>query len=178
MCVLVVRGPSMAQDIEARFREATPRDIDAIARFNVAMAEETEDKRLDPSVVVRGVTEALKRPEICRYYVAELDGKVVACFMVTFEWSDWRCGLFWWVQSVYVDTAYRRRGVFSMLHKFVEAKARQEKGVVGLRLYVEMDNTPARATYERLGMKQTGYEVYEIDWSGRAESMPVPGGRP
>jgi GNAT superfamily N-acetyltransferase len=158
----------MGPDINAKFREATPADIATIAKFNVAMAHETEDKLLDPVIVTRGVTEALKRPEVCRYYVAEMDGRVVACFMITYEWSDWRCGIFWWVQSVYVDPAFRRRGVFRELHKYVEDKARATKDVIGLRLYVEMDNTPARATYERLGMKQTGYEVYEIDWSGRA----------
>jgi GNAT superfamily N-acetyltransferase len=90
--------------------------------------------------------------------------------MLTVEWSDWRDGWFWWIQSVYVDPAHRRRGVYAALHEHVRALARGAGDVVGLRLYVERDNTRARRVYQRLGMRPTGYLVYEEDWSGAAEA--------
>lgn len=81
--------------------------------------------------------------------------------MLTFEWSDWRNGLWWWIQSVYVEPSQRRGGVFAALYRHVETLARAAPGVIGLRLYVEHANAAAQRTYAALGMHDAGYRIYE-----------------
>jgi GNAT superfamily N-acetyltransferase len=98
------------------------------------------------------------------YFVAEVDGTVVGQLMVTYEWSDWRNGNFWWIQSVYVEREYRGKGVFKSLYDHVLSLARRQKDSCGLRLYVEKHNRRARKIYEDLGMKETDYLLYEIDF--------------
>jgi len=93
--------------------------------------------------------------------VAENGGEIVGSLMVIFEWSDWRNGFFWWVQSVYVKPEYRRRGVFKKLYEYVRRAASERDDVCGLRLYVEKDNDMAQTVYGRLGMKKTNYRLYE-----------------
>ena len=147
-------------------RPATPSDANQVAAFNRAMAEETEGLHLDGAVLAAGVREALADPSRSRYFVAVVDGTVVGQTMFTTEWSDWRNGFFWWIQSVYVTPSHRRRGVFRALYDHVRSLARAQPDVVGLRLYVHEHNTRAMRTYERLGMTTTAYRLCEKDWSG------------
>ncbi|HEX9801505.1 MAG TPA: GNAT family N-acetyltransferase [Thermoanaerobaculia bacterium] len=142
-------------------RAARASDRDVIARFNAAMALETEGRSLDLATLERGVERALADPARGSYFVAERDGRAAGCLLVTREWSDWRDGWFWWIQSVYVPAEHRGRGVYSALHERVRAAAREAGGVVGLRLYVERHNERAQRTYRRLGMRDAGYLVYE-----------------
>lgn len=142
-------------------RPAAEDDADTIARFNRQMAEETEDKPLDPATVRRGVQAVFDDPDRGFYLVATRDRAVVASLMVTTEWSDWRNGTFWWIQSVYVRPADRRTGVYSALHRAVRHRARDATDVCGLRLYVERGNERARETYEAMGMTETSYRLYE-----------------
>ncbi|MHC5011849.1 MAG: GNAT family N-acetyltransferase [Planctomycetota bacterium] len=144
-----------------RIRGATLDDADVLARFNGEMARETEAKHLDPAVVADGVRTLLGDPTSGFYLVAETDGDVVGSLMVTSEWSDWRNGHFWWVQSVYVAPAHRRRGVYRRLYAAVKERATVQGGVCGIRLYVEAGNEAARDAYERLGMTRTNYRLYE-----------------
>ncbi len=144
-----------------RIRKAQPQDAATIAAFNSAMAFETEGKTLIPEVVGAGVRRLLDSPSLGFYVVAESAGRVVGCLMVTNEWSDWRNGLLWWVQSVYVEASWRRRGVYRRLYDFVRDLAQADPGVCGFRLYVEKDNAVAHATYRSLGMSQTDYLIYE-----------------
>lgn len=146
-------------------RNAITADISTIAEFNVAMALESEGLRLDPAIVRRGVERAVAHPEQGRYFLAVLDDRVVGQLLVTTEWSDWRAGTFWWVQSVYVHPDFRGRGVFRRLYQHVESLARQDPGVCGIRLYVDRDNRRATTAYERLGLTQTHYLVYESNWT-------------
>lgn len=143
-------------------REATPDDLSTVVRFNAAMALETEDKVLDEKVLAPGVRHALADPGKGRYFLAEIDGAVVGQLMFTLEWSDWRDGWFWWIQSVYVDSSFRRRGVFAALYRHLEELASREDDVCGLRLYVEADNLAAQEVYAALGMDMTGYRVMEM----------------
>jgi ribosomal protein S18 acetylase RimI-like enzyme len=143
-----------------RIRPATLADADTLVRFNAAMALETERIRLDPAVLGPGVRAVLEDPARGRYFVAESDGRVVGQLLVTYEWSDWRNGNIWWLQSVYVDPPHRRRGVFRALYRHAEALARAQ-GAVAIRLYVHHDNRPAQDTYRRLGMRDAGYIVME-----------------
>jgi GNAT superfamily N-acetyltransferase len=145
-------------------RNAIPADVETIAAYNSEMALETEGRPLDPALIVPGVGALVADVGKGRYWVAEADGRIVGQIMVTYEWSDWRNGTQWWIQSVYVHPDYRRRGVFSALYRHVESLARTESSVCGLRLYVERDNRRAQQTYLALGMQHPGYEVMEVDF--------------
>ncbi|MBY0277882.1 GNAT family N-acetyltransferase [Candidatus Binatia bacterium] len=145
----------------ARAREATPADRDFLVECARAMALETEHKELDLATVRAGVASLLADAARGRVFVAEADGAPAATLMLTYEWSDWRDGFFWWIQSVYVVPSHRRRGLYRLLHEHVRALAARTDGVYGLRLYVERDNVNAQATYRRMGMEETPYLIYE-----------------
>jgi GNAT superfamily N-acetyltransferase len=147
-------------------RPATPADIDHLVAGNIAMALEAERKRLDPVIARRGVRAVFERPGLGRYFVAEVEGQTVGQAMITYEWSDWRDGTFWWIQSVYVTPVARRTGVFRELHRHLERLAQADPDVCGLRLYVDRDNDRAQQTYRRCGMEDAGYLVMEVDMSG------------
>ena len=152
--------------MEIAIRPAAERDIGVIAANNAALALETEHRRLAPDIVHAGVVAALEDPAKGRYFVAEQNGKVVGQIMHTYEWSDWRNGCFWWIQSVYVAQEARGHGVFRRLFNHLRALARAQPGVCGLRLYVERDNTRAQRTYLQCGLVDSGYLVMEEDFSG------------
>ena len=147
-------------------RSATLADLPAIVDFNCRLAWETEHKRLDQETITRGVRRALTQPEMCRYFVAEAAGQSVGQAMVTFELTDWRDGVLWWFQSVYVAESHRGQGVFRALFDHILSLAQADPDVRGLRLYVERDNGRAQRVYEQLGMQPSGHVVYERDWSG------------
>ena len=149
---------------EMKIRNATTEDTTTIAAFNLAMARETEHKSLPKALVTAGVRQMLSRPDLGFYLVAESAGDVVGCLGVTFEWSDWRNGLFWWIQSVFVDPAHRRGGVFRGLYEHVIDMATNQASVCGVRLYVEKDNVTAQKTYAHLGMAETDYRLFEIEF--------------
>jgi ribosomal protein S18 acetylase RimI-like enzyme len=142
-------------------RRAVPSDAPVVAEFNRLLAEESEGKALDPALLAAGVAAGLADPRKSIYFLAEEDGIMVGQMMYTTEWSDWRNGWFWWIQSVYVRPEARRRGVFRALFEHVAAAARENPEVIGLRLYVEGENHIARETYQRLGLEPTGYLVLE-----------------
>ncbi len=141
-------------------RAAARTDIPDLLAWNAAMALETEHKTLDASVLERGIAAVFDKPQRGFYLVAERDGFAVGGLLVTYEWSDWRCGDFWWIQSVYVVPQARRSGVFRALHAEVARRAR-EAGAVGLRLYVETENHRAQQTYTDLQMERCHYFMYE-----------------
>lgn len=145
-------------------RTATLADAPRIAEFNALMAKETENLELDMNRLRAGVEEVLRDSSKGVYYVAEANGVVVGQTLITYEWSDWRNGMFWWIQSVYVHKDYRGQGVFKSLFQHIRSRAEREKTVCGLRLYVEKHNARAQRTYERLGMKKTHYEMFEVDF--------------
>jgi GNAT superfamily N-acetyltransferase len=153
-----------------RIRAAEAGDAALLADWARAMAWETEHKRLEPDTVRAGVAAGLADAARARYFVAMEDAPVaghetlgvpVGTLMLTGEWSDWRNGDWWWIQSVYVPREHRRRGVFAALYRHVEAQARATPGVVGLRLYVERANHAAQRSYAALGMVDAGYAMFE-----------------
>lgn len=146
-------------------QEAERNDLEIIVRFNEMLASESEHKKLDHEIVMSGVREALNDPNKCRYFMARIDGDVVGQMMITLEWSDWRNGYFWWIQSVYVEQDFRRHGVFRTLYQHVGDLARKEKNICGLRLYVHKENEHALQTYKNLGMSVTDYLLCEEEWS-------------
>ena len=142
-------------------RDASEGDHDFLVHSNAAMAQETEAKVLDRAILARGVAALLAAPQRGFYLIAERAGERVGCLLVTHEWSDWRNGDWWWLQSVYVTPPARRSGVFRALYAEVERRARCAAEVVGLRLYVERNNRAAQATYAALGMRDAGYAMLE-----------------
>jgi ribosomal protein S18 acetylase RimI-like enzyme len=143
------------------FRLATADDAAVLAEFNAAMALETEGKELLPEVIGAGVRSLLETPGSGFYLLAEADGQVVGSLLVTKEWSDWRNGDFWWIQSVYVRPSWRRQGIYKRLYRHVQELAAKDPAVCGFRLYVERDNKQAQRTYRALGMAETHYLVFE-----------------
>lgn len=142
-------------------RHANENDIETLVNFNEAMAIETENKILDIPTLSNGVSRLLQNPENGFYILAEIDGEVCASLMITTEWSDWRDGIFWWVQSVFVLPAHRRRRLYSKMYTHVKELANANMDVCGFRLYVDKENAPAQSTYEKCGMQQTNYLLYE-----------------
>lgn len=159
------------QTAQINVRAANPSDHAAIVEFNLQLAAETEDKTLDRERLSCGVAALLADRAKGRYFVAEVDGTVVGQMMHTGEWSDWRNGMLWWLGSVYVTPEHRGCGVFRRLFEHVLALAQADPTVVGLRLYIDQDNSAARQVYARMGLGPAGYDVLERMWDD--ERAPV-----
>lgn len=142
-------------------RKARAEDAASLVQFNQAMALETEGKHLDEETLTAGVEAVLSNDERGFYVVAESAGEVAGGLLVTREWSDWRNAWFWWIQSVYVVPQARGKGLYRELSAFVWAMALEAGDVCGIRLYVEKENRVAQTVYERLGMHETEYLMYE-----------------
>jgi ribosomal protein S18 acetylase RimI-like enzyme len=147
-----------------RIRKAAFADAAVIADYNARMAWETERRRLNRPRLAKGVLALLKNSAKGIYFVAEERGEIAGQLMITFEWSDWRNANFWWIQSVYVASEFRERGVFRSLYAHVHKLAKARRDVCGLRLYVDADNARAQNAYARLGMRESRYKFFEIDF--------------
>ena len=145
-------------------RNATYLDISNIVGFNNAMALETEGKTLDYITLKQGVSEVLSDPLKGFYLIAVFSGSVVGQLMITSEWSDWRNGYFWWIQSVYVKPENRLHGIYRALNEEVLSLAKNNGNICGIRLYVDRDNTIAQRVYHNLGMSTSNYDMYEIEF--------------
>lgn len=144
-------------------RKAQHKDCEAIVFGNCAMAMETENKSLDKKRVTQGVMAVLADDNKGFYIVAVENNDVIGQLMITYEWSDWRNGTFWWIQSVYIAKEHRRKGVYTQLYKYIKEKCK-EHNVCGIRLYVDKSNTTARETYKKLGMESNHYDFMEEDF--------------
>ena len=149
-------------------RLARPEDAATIASFSAAMALETEGRRLDLHRLYEGTIALLESPDRGFFMVAELEQtderQLLGQLMITYEWSDWRNGVFWWIQSVYVDPAWRRRSVFRRMHETVMATAKTSPNVCGVRLYVEESNSTAQVVYRKVGLTPSSYAIFETDF--------------
>jgi GNAT superfamily N-acetyltransferase len=142
-------------------RDARPEDASTIVDFQLAMARETEEVELDLETCTRGVAAVFADATLGRYFVVEEEGLVVASLMITYEWSDWRAGTVWWIQSVYVLPTHRGRRIYAALYEQVKTLVESMPGVRGIRLYVDRRNTAAQQVYTRLGMNGEHYQVFE-----------------
>lgn len=159
----------MHQYDQVDVRSAGLEDLDVLVNFNAAMAMETENRRLDHDRLRRGILTVLESPAHGHYLVSERRDEsglrsVIGQLLVTYEWSDWRCANFWWIQSVYVDPAWRRRGVYRRLYESVLRAAQSRTDVCGLRLYVEQDNHVAQSVYRNFALRPTKYHIWEVDF--------------
>ena len=142
-------------------RGAEKEDVSSLVKFNILMARETEGEELIPEEISLGVKNLLENLQLGFYIVAENKDEIIASLMITTEWSDWRNGSFWWVQSVYVIPEWRKKSVYSRLYGYVKDLAEKDGNICGFRLYVEKDNTIAQQTYKKVGMKETNYMMFE-----------------
>lgn len=152
----------MASDLLIRQGELG--DLQVLVEFNQALIYETENKQLPINDINAGVETLLKNPSLGFYLLAQKNNQVVGSLMVTTEWSDWRNGLYWWIQSVYIHPDFRRQGVFKALYQAVKQQAKTQTSglkVSGFRLYVEKENVIAKRTYQSLGMEKSHYEIFE-----------------
>jgi GNAT superfamily N-acetyltransferase len=145
----------------AQVREARREDAAAIIEFQLAMAQETEGIALDREVLTRGVAALFESSALGRYFVAVSDERPIASLMITYEWSDWRNGNVWWIQSVYVVPEFRRRGIYATLYAHIRQMVEGEPSIRGIRLYVDNRNVDAQQVYARLGMEGEHYRVFE-----------------
>lgn len=143
------------------YRDATRRDLIDIVDFQIAMALETEDITLHRHICTRGVEAVFEDRNLGRYFVAESGPDLLASLMITPEWSDWRNGVVWWIQSVYVRPEHRRKGIYAGLYAHVKRIAESNESVKGIRLYVDRTNTTAQDVYRRLGMNGEHYQMFE-----------------
>jgi GNAT superfamily N-acetyltransferase len=143
------------------YREGTPSDVSVIVDFQVAMARETEELDLDRAILTDGVQGVFDDPSRGRYFLAESDGTVIASLMITYEWSDWRNGNVWWIQSVYVVPSFRGQRVYAGLYSHVQKLVQADDGIRGIRLYVDRRNVSAQSVYTKLGMNGEHYQVFE-----------------
>lgn len=155
-------------------RPARLADAEVVAEFNCHLARESEGRELDPAIIAAGVRAVLEGRGEAEYLLAETEGKVIGQLMLTREWSDWRNGWFYWIQSVYVIAMHRRQGVFTDLYQAAVKQVEARSDSVGLRLYLEAHNQSARDTYFKLGMQATGYEVLEHPLRRALPAMAIP----
>ncbi len=148
-----------------KVRKASEDDASAIIDFNIRMAMETEQKVLGRKQIEPGVYGLFNRPQFGFYIVAEAEGRVVGSLMITYEWSDWRNGVFWWIQSVYVIPQFRRKRVYRAMYSRIKEMASDAiddgEAICGFRLYVEKENEVAQKTYTSLSMDETHYKIFE-----------------
>jgi predicted GNAT family acetyltransferase len=144
------------------FKEVVQQEeLDFIKDAQVLMAKETENLELNRNIVNEGVDYLFKNKEYGKYYIVELENKIIACLLTTYEWSDWRNGVCLWIQSVYVLPEFRNRGVFKFMYSELKNYVNINDSITGLRLYVDKTNTKAQAVYEKVGMSKEHYELYE-----------------
>ena len=139
-------------------------DINSLVDFNIKMAKETENKILNKKIVTKGVSEVLTDTTLGYYVIAKNKNTILGSLMITYEWSDWRNGMFWWIQSVYVEKEYRQQGVYKQMFSYIKDKALKDNSCTGIRLYVEQENKIAQSVYTKLEMKETHYKLFEIDF--------------
>ncbi|MEQ8242363.1 GNAT family N-acetyltransferase [Fulvivirga sp.] len=145
----------------SQFRKAKFKELETIVDFQILMASETEDMKLDKETLISGVEAVFEDPGKGTYYVATEEEVVIACLLITPEWSEWRNGTVWWIQSVYVVKEHRGKGIFKALYNYIKAMVEGDETLKGIRLYVEKENTKAQAVYEKLGMTAEHYKLYE-----------------
>ncbi len=144
-------------------RPASQEDMEQIIQFNQAMALETENKTLNPITLKAGVKNLFAQPQYGFYCVAEFEERIVGQLMITYEWSDWRNGLFWWIQSVYIHPDFRLKGIYRKLYDFILHESKKHH-VCGIRLYVDKSNLSAKKTYLKCGMEASHYDLFETDF--------------
>lgn len=142
-------------------RKAQIKDIERIVEFQKEMAFETENLNLDSNILLKGVTSVFEDDAKASYYIAENETEPTGMLMITKEWSDWRNGWVWWIQSVYIKPGFRKMGIYKLLYDHIKKIVIKSDNIMGLRLYVDKRNIRAQSVYNSLGMTGDHYTTYE-----------------
>ncbi len=148
-------------ETEVTFRKAHPDDMLEIKAFQLAMAWETEKIKLEEKTLEQGVAAVINSPELGQYYVCVRERELIGVLMITKEWSDWRNGSIWWIQSVYFKPEFRGRNYFSKMYSYVQKLIQSDENARGVRLYVDRSNKIAQAVYSKVGMNKDHYLLFE-----------------
>jgi RimJ/RimL family protein N-acetyltransferase len=143
-------------------RKSRPEDISTIVDFQQRLALESENFQLDGDTVAKGIKAMFDDPSRGVYFVAEVNGEIAGCHSITYEWSDWRNGMVWWLQSVYVVEKHRKNGVFRAMFENLKTLITNDPSLAGLRLYVDKSNARAQKVYQAMGMNGEHYSVFEL----------------
>ena len=139
-------------------RPATPADIDTLVAFTLSEALDAERRTLSRTEVQRGVAGAFVTPPKARYWVAEAEGNVVGAASIVTEWSNFRGGDYWWIQSLYIVPERRGTGLVDVLLRHLVDEARAA-GALDLRLYGFNTNDRALRAYQRFGFREAPYLI-------------------
>ena len=150
----------MNTDLDLTITQGKASDIDTIVRFQADMAMESEGTMLDMDRLTLGVSSAINDEQKGIYLVARANDTPIGSLMLTREWSDWNNQWYWWIQSVYVMPEYRKKGVYKAMYATLKDIA-QENGVSQIRLYADKTNLSAQQVYQRLGMRESHYLMFE-----------------
>ncbi len=143
-------------------QEANLADASMIATLQIKMAKETEDFDLNAATVNQGVAALLQDPHKGTYYkFTSASEEIIGCVLITKEWSDWRNGNILWIQSLYIESEFRGKGIFSEVYRFFQQQVQQSDSLRGIRLYVDKSNQKAVAVYKAIGMNNQHYEMFE-----------------
>ena len=83
----------------------------------------------------------------------------------TYEWSDWRDGLFFWMQSCHMRPDLDQSQVLKSMVTFLQSYIK-ERGCVGLRVSHELRLKEAWAPLTKaLNMQESRYYIYDINVS-------------
>lgn len=139
-------------------RPAVVGDSQSLVSFTIAEALDAERRSLIRTDVQRGVAGAFLTPPKARYWVVESHGTLVGSCSIVTEWSNFRGGDYWWIQSLYIAPEHRGTGLVNTLlrHLVQEAKA---GGALDLRLYGYNTNARALRAYQRFGFRESPYLI-------------------
>lgn len=147
-------------------RRAEAKDLDILVDFNNRLAIETENRPLDLTVLRSSMKHILEDERKGVYWFACDGDKVVGQIMYVFEWSTWRDKNFMWLTDLYVLPEYRKQGVFKLLSQHMMNFYRENPDIIGLRFYVDKENTGVVPLYHRIGWKESNYDLWEIKKDG------------
>lgn len=133
-----------------RLRDAVPADVPTIARFVRALAEyeklghEVRGTEADFHAAIFG------NPPRAGCLIAEVDGVPAGMALYHWTFSTFLARHGRWLEDLWVEPAYRRRGIAKALFARLAAETLAEGG--GRLAWNVLDwNTPAIATYDAMG---------------------------
>jgi len=142
-----------------KVRKAVLQDLPILLEFTMEEAREAEGSAGAFDNLEQGVRRALEDDSKAMYWVLDDEsGVAIGSISALREWSDWKAGYYWWIQSVYVVPAQRGKGCFDLLLKTV-VEEMEKQGGLELRLYVHRDNGRATGAYRKSGFETLPYQI-------------------
>jgi ribosomal protein S18 acetylase RimI-like enzyme len=133
------------------FRPAVQEDEQALLRMMRSLAEQEPGAYFFDEPVVRDVLRKfLASPDLGRAWVFFEEETPVGYIVLTFGYSFEYHGRDSFIDELYVEPQFRRRGIGRRAMQFVQERAR-DLGVNAIHLEVDEGNDPAAELYRRAG---------------------------